>query len=66
MAALNGKKLYHYKKRCQGMRQTCALYCIYHILTRTSAQHSMDIFKDDLDFNDRLVLKLVSSYFNIA
>ena len=51
--------------RFQGSRNTCGLYCMYYILTTISPNHSMDIFADDLDFNDRLVHKLVYSMFHL-
>ena len=51
--------------RFQGSRNTCGLYCIYYILTVISPNHTMDIFADDLDFNDRLIHKLVHSMFDL-
>jgi len=51
--------------RRQGIRATCGLYCMYQILTRTSAQHSLDVFSTDYEFNDRLVYKLVHTYFDL-
>ena len=63
--ALRGKKLLYSLKRLQGYRHTCGLYCIYHVLSRTSGQHTMNIFNTDLDFNDRLVHKLVSQRFDV-
>ena len=51
--------------RRQGLRKTCGFYCIYHTLTRSSPQYTMDIFNTDYDFNDRLVYILVTQKFNV-
>ena len=64
--ALQKKTLIHHTTRRQGERHTCGLYCIYHILTRTTTQHTMDVFNTDLDFNDRLVYRLVHTYFKLT
>ena len=63
--ALHNKPLHHNTIRRQGHRQTCGLHCIYHTLTRSTDQYTMNIFNTDLDFNDRLVHKLVSQLFNV-
>ncbi len=63
--ALKGKKLFYFPRRLQGYRNTCGLYCIYHTLTRSTNQYSLDIFNTDLAFNDRLVHNLVTKMFNV-
>ena len=63
--ALVGRELSYFNQRVQGIRNTCGLHCIYFILTLASPSHTMNIFNHDLDFNDRLVVKLVSSIFDL-
>jgi hypothetical protein len=57
------KTLYYNQNRIQGFRPACGYYCIYYVLTLTSKDYTMDIFKDNLDFNDRYVRMLVRRLF---
>jgi hypothetical protein len=61
--ALRGKTLHYNSVRVQGFRATCGYYCIYYVLTLTTKDYTMDIFKDNLDFNDRYVRAIVRSLF---
>ena len=63
--ALAGRKISHFDRRIQGFRPTCAHHCIYFILTLVLKRHTMDIFDKHLDFNDRLVVKIVTSAFDV-
>ena len=53
--ALKNKTLDIHTRRLQGNRNTCGLYCSFHILTLVNKRHSLDSFQDHLDFNDRMV-----------
>lgn len=55
--------LYH-SKQLQGIYPTCGHYCIYYILTLVTTKH-LDVFKDDLIFNDHLVQTLVQKEFDV-
>ena len=59
---INGAIVFN-PKRYQGIRSTCGLYCLYQILTRISSAHSLNVFADDLEFNDRMVYILTKHYF---
>ena len=59
------KTLLYNRKRFQGLRNTCGYYCMYFILAETSQNHTMDIFSDCYDFNDRLVYIRVQTLFNL-
>ena len=61
--ALEGKTLLYHGTRLQGIRQTCGLYCIYQILTRSTNNHTLDIFNTDLETNDRIVYHIVHQMF---
>jgi len=63
--ALRGKCLRVHRRRIQGYRNFCGLYCIYYILSLVSESHTLDIFNDHLDFNDRLVFGTVSNLFPV-
>ena len=63
--ALRGKRLLYAAIRRQGYRHTCGFYCIYYVLTRTNGQYDMNIFNSDLDFNDRMVQRIVTRRFNV-
>ena len=53
-------------RRIQGLRHTCGFYCAYYVLCLAEPRHyTMDIFTDDLDFNDRVVCNLFVSMFPI-
>ena len=64
--ALKKRQLIHNTTRFQGQRLSCGLYCIYNILSRCSRRHSMRVFSNDLDFNDRLVYKIVRQHFDVC
>lgn len=61
--ALRGKTLHYSPVRIQGFRAACGYYCIYYVLTLTTEDYTMDIFKDNLDFNDKYVRTLVRRLF---
>lgn len=63
--AVQGKKLFYSPQRVQGYRATCGLHCIYHTLTRSTTRYAMNVFNTDLDFNDRLVRRLVMRLFDV-
>ena len=53
-------------RRIQGLRHTCGFYCAYYILCLANPeQYKLDIFSDNLDFNDRLVCNLFLRMFPI-
>jgi hypothetical protein len=61
--ALRTKTLHCNRNRVQGFREACGYYCIYYVLTLASKDYAMNIFKDNLDFNDKYVRLLVRSLF---
>lgn len=65
--ALYEKTLQHaLGRRIQGLRHTCGFYCAYYILCLAEpGLYQMNIFTDNLDFNDRLVCNLFVSMFPI-
>ena len=53
-------------RRIQGLRHTCGFYCAYYILCLANPElYKLDIFSDNLDFNDRLVCNLFLRMFPI-
>ena len=53
-------------RRIQGLRHTCGFYCAYYILCLANpGLYKLDIFSDNLDFNDRLVCNLFIRMFPI-
>ena len=53
-------------RRIQGLRHTCGFYCAYYILCLANPElYKLDIFSDNLDFNDRLVCNLFLRVFPI-
>lgn len=53
-----------FRRRIQGMDQTCGYYCLYFILAMVRG-YSFDCFGDDLSANDRLVRRKVRHHFRV-
>ena len=56
------KRVSPWKRRLQGLEQTCGLYCLCFALSVVGAL-DLNVFGDDLFFNDRLVRKLARERF---